>query len=87
MEDEEERFFVHVQDRVGVRGVVLVIQRVRELGSAITRPGRQLRLITNCMEIDQCIDKEKHDVRTLSVCATMDEGMKEEEMLKTHCLK
>ena len=37
MQAEEERFFVHVQDRVGVGGVVRMIQHVRELGSAITR--------------------------------------------------
>ena len=65
---EEERFFVHVQDRVGVNGVVRMIQRVRELGSQITKHRRQLRLITNSMEIGRCIDKEKYDGRALSVC-------------------
>ena len=39
------------------------------------------------MEIGRCIDKEKYDGRALSVCAIIDEGMKEEKMLKTHCLK
>ena len=34
---EEERFFVHVQDQVGVSGLVWMIQHVRGLGSAITR--------------------------------------------------
>ena len=48
---------------------------------------RQLRLITNSMEIGRCIDKEKYDGRALSVCAVIDEGMKEEKMLKTLCLK
>ena len=33
------------------------------------------------------IDKEKYDGRALSVCAIIDKGMKEEKMLKTHCLK
>ena len=84
---EKERFFVHVQDRIGVNGVVRMIQHVRELGSAITRHRRQVRLITNSMEIGRCIDKEKYDGRALSVCATIDEGMKEEKMLKTHGLK
>ena len=68
-------------------GVVRMIQHVRELGSAITRHRRQLRLITNSMEIGRCIDKEKYDGRALSVCAIIDEGMKEEKMLKTHGLK
>ena len=73
---EKERFFVHVQDRIGVNGVVRMVQHVRELGSAITRYSRQLRLITNRMEIGRCIDKEKYDGRALSVCAIIDEGMK-----------
>ena len=37
---QEERFFVLVQDRVSVSGVVLMIKHERELGSAITRHGR-----------------------------------------------
>ena len=77
---EKERFFVHVKDRIGVNGVVRMIQHVRELGSAITRHRRQLRLITNSMEIGRCIDKEKYDGRALSVCAGIDEGMKDEKM-------
>ena len=84
---EKERFFVHVQDRIGVNGVVRMIQHVRELGSAITRHRRQLRLITNSMEIGRCIDKEKYDGRALSMCAIIEEGMKEEKMLKTRGLK
>ena len=84
---EEERLFVHVQDPVDVSGVVRMIQHVRELGSAITRQTQPLRLITNSMEICRCIDKEKYDGSDLSVCATIDEGMKEESILKTHCLK
>ena len=84
---EEERFFVHVQDRVGVSGEVRMIQHVRELGSAITRQTQQLRLMTNSMEIGLCIDKEKYDGSALSVCAIIDEGTKEEKMLKTRCLK
>ena len=84
---EKERFFVHVQDRISVNGVVRMIQHVRELGSAITRQTQQLRLITKSMEIDRCIDKEKFDGRALSVCAIIDEGMKEEKMLKTHGMK
>ena len=84
---EKERFCVHVQDWIGVNGVVRMIQHVRELGSAITRHRRQLRLITNRMEIGRCIDKEKYDGRALSVCAIIGEGMKEEKMLKTHGLK
>ena len=35
----------------------------------------------------RCTDKEKHDGSALSVCAIIDEGMKEEKMLKTHCLE
>ena len=84
---EKERFFVHVQDRMGVNGVVRMIQHVRVLGSAITRHRRQLRLITHSMEIGRCIDKEKYDGRALSVCAIIDVGMKQEKMLKTHGLK
>ena len=80
---EKESVFVHVQDRIGVNGVVRMIQHVRELGSAITRRRRQLRLITNSMEIARCMDKEKYDGRAHSVCAIIDEGMKEEKMLKT----
>ena len=83
---EKERFFVHVQDRIGVNGEEQMIQHVRELGSAITRHRRQLRLITNSMEIGRCIDKEKYDGRALRVCAAIDEG-KEEKILKTHGLK
>ena len=71
---EEERFFVPVKDRVGVSGVVRMIQHVRELGSAITRQTQQLRLITNSMEIGRCTDKEKFDGSALSVCAFIDEG-------------
>ena len=64
---EIESFFVHVQDRIGVNGVVRMIQHVRELGSVITKQRRQLRLITNSMEIGRCIEKEKYDGRALSV--------------------
>ena len=39
------------------------------------------------MEIGRWIDNEKYDGSALSVCAFIDEGMKEEKMLKTHCLK
>ena len=49
------------------------------------RQTQQLRLITNSMEIGRCIDKEKYEGSALSVCAIIDEGMKEEKMLKTHC--
>ena len=84
---EKKRFFVHVQDRIGVNVVGRMNQHVRELGSAITRHRRQLRLITNSMEIGRCMYKEKYDGRALSVCAIIDEGMKDEKMLKTHGLK
>ena len=83
---EEERFFVHVLDRVHLSGVVRMIQHVREQGSAITRHGRQLRLTTNSMEIGRCTDKEKHEGTALSVRAIIDEGRKVEKK-KTHCLK
>ena len=33
------------------------------------------------------LGKEKYDGSALSVCAIMDEGMEEEKMLKTQCLK
>ena len=39
------------------------------------------------MEIGRCTDKEKYDGSALSVCAFIDEGMKDEKMLKTHCLE
>ena len=39
------------------------------------------------MEIGRCSDKEKYDGSALSVCAIVDEGMKDEMMLKMHCLK
>ena len=39
------------------------------------------------MEIGRCTDKEKHDGSAQSVCAFIDEGMKDEKMSKTHCLK
>ena len=84
---QEERFFVHVQDLVGVSGIVRVIQHVRELGSAFTRQTQQLRLIMNSMEIGPCVDKEEYNGSALSVCAIIDEGMEEEKMLKTHCMK
>ena len=75
-QSEEEMFFVHVQDRVGVSGVVRMIQPVRELGSSITRHRRQPRLITNRMEVGRCIDKEKYDGRAFSVCAIIVVGIK-----------
>ena len=84
---DEERFCVHVQDGVGVSGVVRMIRHERELESAITRQTQQLRLITNSMDIGRCIYKEKFNGNALSVCAIIDEGMKEEKKLKTHCLK
>ena len=45
--------------------------------------GRQLRLVTNGMEIGRCVDNEKNDGRALSACTIIDEGLKEENMLKT----
>ena len=83
---EKERSFVPVQDRVGVSVVVRMIQHVRELGSAITRQTQELRLITNGVEIGRCADKEKYGGSAHSVCAIIDEGMKEDKMLKTYCL-
>ena len=77
---EEERFSVPVKDPVGVSGVVRMIQHVRELGSAIRRQTQQLRLITNTMEIGRCTDKEKYDGSAPSVCAFIDEGVKDEKM-------
>ena len=54
---EEEGFSVHEQDPVGVSGVVRMSQHVQELGSEITRHRRQLRLITNSMEIGGALTK------------------------------
>ena len=88
---EDEKFFVHVQDRAGVSGAMRITQQIRELGPvtvrSVTRRSRwsralglprqrqQIRLVTNSMEIERCIDKEKHNENLSSIGDIINEGI------------
>ena len=86
-----EKFFVHLQDRAGISGAMRITQQIQELGPvtvrSVTGRRRQLRLITNSMEIERCIDKEGHCEKVSSVGDIINDGMKEEKALKTYGLR
>ena len=75
---EEQRFFMHVQDRVDVR----MIQHVRELGWCIDKAydGSALSV---CAIIDECMNEEKMlKTHCLKRLMTVDSNMKVEEVHK-----